>query len=346
MGGEPQIDISGAGNYLTAEEKVFQETVPVFINVRDRLSCLERLLKWLERAGHRNITLIDNASTYPPLVHFLDRTNYRTLRLKKNLGHTGLWRVKELRRILATQWFLYTDPDVIPSETCPLNAVVHLRRLLIDFPLYLKAGLGLRLDDIPNHYHLKQKVIDWERRLIGEEIAPNVFEADVDTTFALYRPGTPYVVGPSIRLQGIYLAQHLPWYADSCQPDDEERYYRSHASAGVTTWNVYGRERYQRTTDPGGVAAQLRTSPHALLERVLNSYPGRIVSVLAVLRDLSGKGKGYNLRKGNLTSEQARQNVIAIIASDDWRFAWQLTEPLRQVKSYFMSFLGHWLRLE
>lgn len=324
----------------TSEEQDFLETIPIFINVRDRLSCLEQLLKWLERAGHHNIILIDNASTYPPLLGFLEQCNYRTIRLKRNLGHTALWRVKELRSIIANHWFVYTDPDVIPTDRCPLNVVTYLHRQLQVFPFYLKAGLGLRLDDLPDCYHLKQQVIDWEQHLIGEEIAPDVFEADVDTTFALYRPGTPYITGPSIRVQGRHSAHHLPWYSDSSQVDEEERYYRSHASPGVTTWNVYGDEHYQDQDGigPGGVAAQIRSDPHAFLRKMLKTKPGRIVSLLAALRGLSGKGRRGWMRKDPLSPEQAQQTIVKIIASDDWIFAWRLTEPLRRARSRFISF--------
>jgi hypothetical protein len=330
---------SGAPDHSTPEEREFIKTVPVFINVRDRLSCLKQLLQWLERAGHCNITLIDNASTYPPLLQFFEQRNYRIIRLKQNLGHTALWRIKELRSITARQWFVYTDPDVIPADTCPLNVVAYLHRQLQEFPFYIKAGLGLRLNDLPDCYHLKQRVIDWEQQLIGKEIASDVFEADIDTTFALYRPGTPYTIGPSIRFQGRYSAHHLPWYMDSSQPDEEEQYYRSHASPGVTTWNVYGDERYQDKIDPGGVAAQIRSDPHAFLKRILRSKPGRIVSLLAFLRTLSGEERRGWLKEEPLTSEKAKQTIIDIIASDDWNFAWRLTDPLRRVKLRFISFL-------
>lgn len=344
MGCEPKSEALGAPSRSTPEEREFLETVPVFINVRDRLSCLMQLLKWLERAGHCNITLIDNASTYPPLVNFLDQSNYRTIRLRRNLGHTALWRVKELRSTIAKQWFVYTDPDVVPADTCPLNVVAVLRHRLQEFPFYLKAGLGLCLDNIPNSYHLKQRVIKWEQHLIGKEIAPDVFEADVDTTFALYRPGMPYITGPSIRLQGEYSARHLPWYSDSSQPDEEEQYYRRHASQGTTTWNVYGEEHYQEATVPGGIAAKIGSAPREFLNRMLRTATGRIASLLASLRVLSGKGRRDWVRKEPLTVEQARQAIANLIASDEWYFAWRLIDPLRRVKFRFISFFRNLLK--
>jgi|GEM_PF-2886097 hypothetical protein len=328
--------------YSTLEEAEFLKSVPVFINVHDRLSCLQQQLEWLRRAGHQNITLIDNASTYPPLLRFLNQGKYRAIRLKKNLGHTALWRLKELRGVIAKQWFVYTDPDVIPTAACPLDVVAYLHGLLQDYPFYLKAGLGLRLDDLPDCYHLKQQVIDWEQNLIGSEIAPDVFEADVDTTFALYRPGTPYIIGPSVRFQGRFAARHLPWYSDSSQPDEEERYYRSHASTGVTTWSVYGDTRNEREPGPGGVAAQISMDPHAFLEKILRSPVGRTASLLATFQALSGKSRHLWTKEEPSTLEQARERVLEIIASDDWINAWRLTAPLRQLKSRFTSVLRRW----
>jgi hypothetical protein len=332
MKGQSKSEALEDQSHLPWEEKSFIEKVPIFINVRDRLSCLEKLLKWLERAGHRNIILIDNASTYPPLLNFLGQSTYRTIRLKHNIDQTALWRVKELRSIIANQWFVCTDPDVIPSDICPLNAVAHLYGLLQTFPHYLKAGLGLQLDDIPECYHLKHHVIDWETKLIGEEIAPDVFEADVDTTFALYRPGTPYVIGPSIRVYGKYSAHHLPWYANSSQPDQEEQYYRSHALSYVTTWNVSEHTQSQDTTLPRRVTEQIRSHPDAVLKSILMSPRGRLFSLLAFLRGFSCKRNERRVRKDALTPKQRRQAILDIITSEEWALAWRLSEPLRHLK--------------
>jgi hypothetical protein len=334
-----ESEVPEALSNLTTEEKAFLETVPIFINVRDRLICLEKLLDWLERAGHRNITLIDNASTYPPLLSLLDQCKYRTIRLKRNLGNSALWRLKELRGVITNEWFVYTDPDVIPADTCPLDVVVQMRRMLQKFPFYLKAGLGLRLDDLPDRYHLKRAVIDWEQHLIGKEIAQEVFEADVDTTFALYRPGAPCTTGPSVRFQGRYSARHLPWYCDSSEPDEEERYYRNHALSGVTTWSVKGNERYQRKTVPGGIATRIRRDPHAFLKGIRRSGTGRIASLLAILRPCSSNGWRRLFEETSPTPEEARQTIVKVITSEDWNRAWRLTDPWRRAKYRLRSFL-------
>jgi hypothetical protein len=184
--------------------------------------------------------LLDNDSTYPPLKEFLAACPYRVVYLERNLGHTALWQMNEMRKLIFQNWFVYSDPDVIPVESCPLDAVGEFYRLLCRFPRFVKAGFGLRFDDLPPHYHLRSRVMEWEKNQYKEEIQPNVFEADIDTTFALYRPGTPYCYGPAIRTLGKYQARHLAWYVDSEKPDAEEIFYRSHAVSSVTTWNVSG----------------------------------------------------------------------------------------------------------
>ena len=44
--------------------------IPVFIICRDMVTPLGDLVAWLERNGHQRLILVDNASTYPPLVEY------------------------------------------------------------------------------------------------------------------------------------------------------------------------------------------------------------------------------------------------------------------------------------
>ena len=48
---------------------------PIFITTRDRLSSLLQLIDWFQSVGQRDIYLIDNDSSYPPLLDFFERTN-------------------------------------------------------------------------------------------------------------------------------------------------------------------------------------------------------------------------------------------------------------------------------
>lgn len=304
----------------TELERRFAKSVPIFINVRDRLEPLEKLLDWLEKAGHTNIVLINIASSYPPLLKFLQACPYRVVNLKRNLGPLALWMMPGLKKIIRQEWFVYTDSDVVPTESCPLDAVAYLYQLLQRFPNYMKAGLGLRLDDIPDRYQSKQKVIAWESGLYGRELAPGVFQADVDTTFALYRPRAPRTC-PAMRTRGQYEARHTPWYIDSANPDEEELYYHAHAWPVSRHWKLNGDDGGRPSVPPvpGGVASLFESDPQSLLARMLKSKSGRMMRAWKLVRSLFAKpARGW--RAGDYaTAAEAQQAILEIMRSDDWQ---------------------------
>ena len=64
---------------------------PILINVRDRVTPLRKLVSWLELAGHERITLLDNDSTYPELLTYLDASPHEVIRrLARTWGSRAL----------------------------------------------------------------------------------------------------------------------------------------------------------------------------------------------------------------------------------------------------------------
>ena len=63
-----------------------------------------------------------------------------------------------------------------------------------------------------------------------------MFLARIDTTVALYRPGSAFARGPALRTGWPYLFRHEPWYADSANPSDEDLYYAKSLPEGRGTW--------------------------------------------------------------------------------------------------------------
>lgn len=215
-----------------------QNSIPIIINNFNRLDCLKILLNRLEELGLKNIIILDNDSTYPPLLDFYSETSHRVVYLRKNLGYMALWKSDFFKEVENT-YYVYTDPDVVPVEDCPQNFLAHLQGLLKKYPKYEKIGLGLKIDDLPDFYANKEKVIAWESGFWKKELEPGVFDAHVDTTLALYRP---FAQGnaeecPAMRTGGIYMARHLPWYADTKNPSEEDVYYTNLISPGITMWS-------------------------------------------------------------------------------------------------------------
>lgn len=226
------------------------EQFPVIITVRDRLTPLVELLTWLDSVGQREIWLCDNASTFPPMVEFLKTTSYRVMFNNFNLGHRAPWLSGLVPELGTDHHFIVTDPDVIPIKECPKDVLPLFKRTLQQNPDIDKVGFSLKIDDLPDHYRHKKNVITWESQFWIDQFSSRFFRAPIDTTFAMYRPGSRHENGKSLRSAPPCVARHTPWYQDSNHPTDEEQYYAQHADALISNWN--GR------TLPANVQAKLR----------------------------------------------------------------------------------------
>lgn len=210
---------------------------PVIINVRDRITDLVALLQWLEKMGQENIWLCDNASTYPPLVEFLHSTSHHVLFNEINLGHRAPWLSGLVTELGLDSYFIVTDPDVVPCDDCPTDVFDFLQSSLETFQDVDKIGLSLRIDDIPQHYMHADEVVKWESQFWTKQIAPFLFAAPVDTTFAMYRPGEGHLNSKSLRSGPPYHARHMPWYQNSLHQTEEQQYYMEHADSFIINWD-------------------------------------------------------------------------------------------------------------
>lgn len=210
---------------------------PVLINVRDRLAPLTQLMERLEASGGCEIVLVDNASTYPPLLDYLNSTRHTVVRLERNLGARAPWISGLVHEYGFDRNYVVTDPDVVPDENCPDDFLDRFADLLERHPDVGRVGFGLRIDDLPDDLPRSAQVATWESQFWEVEREPAVYEADIDTTFALYRRAQPVRGSVALRTGFPYVARHLAWYEDPGQPNDEERYYRSHADQTVNSWN-------------------------------------------------------------------------------------------------------------
>ena len=219
----------------------FSRDIPVFIISRDRLKALKQLLNWCEKESLTNIIIIDNSSTYPPLLRFYSSVPHKVIGLSRNIGQTSPWVTGAVDVYAKDKPFIVTDSDIIPLPNAH-GAVRLFCKLLNDYPERIKAGFGLVIDDIPDSYALKDYVIAWESQFWQKEIEKDVYDADIDTTFAVNRQGIPYDIRDSLRTGGRFLARHETWYTDSKKPSAEMKYYRAHANKGIGSWGTNHKE--------------------------------------------------------------------------------------------------------
>jgi hypothetical protein len=212
---------------------------PIFINCRDRLTCTSKLVSWLEKAGHERIILVDNDSTYEPLLSWYQKIDHEVVYINGNAGQHAPWRVGLIDKYASGEYYVVTDPDIIPIEECPYDAVEYFRSALDRFPDRTKAGFNLKIDDIPDCFKFKNEVINHEKKYVDWEKTPdsNFIFAPIDTTFALYRPGATADISYSCRTKYPYIARHYPWYLDSDNPGEEEEFYINNASSTINSWS-------------------------------------------------------------------------------------------------------------
>ncbi len=211
--------------------------IPIIINNRNRLTFLKQLIAWLENAGYKNIYVIDNQSTYRPLLEYYQSTKHKIFFLNENTGFMALWKTPLFNQFKKS-YYVYTDPDVLPLNECPKNIIYELYKVLNKFSEIEKAGVALKINDIPDCYKNKPEVIRMESQWWKFEIEKNIYDAPVDTTFALYRP---FAEGnaeecKAYRLAGDFTFIHQPWYENSNSPTDEDIYYKNSVSGNSSYW--------------------------------------------------------------------------------------------------------------
>lgn len=213
-------------------------SIPNLIICRDRLTAPQALVGWLEAAGQERIILVDVQSTYEPLLEWLATTPHTVERIDENLGHQSPWLAGVVDRHGGDRSpYMVSDCDILPDEDCPVDAVEHCRDQLLGHPELVKVGLSLRIDDIADDYPQAAAVRQWERQFTEHSLSPELWAADVDTSFAVYRPGVPFSTRPAARTKPPYQARHLPWYMSAGRLAPDEAYYEEHARLGYTTWN-------------------------------------------------------------------------------------------------------------
>ena len=104
----------------------------VVINNRNRLTTTKNMVdKLLELNADEQIIIIDNGSTYPPLLEWYNNINNPNVAVhfEKNEGHLALW-ATQLDKQLG-EYFVYTDSDIILPDEFPNHCSIRGRDFCI-----------------------------------------------------------------------------------------------------------------------------------------------------------------------------------------------------------------------
>lgn len=210
---------------------------PIIILNRDRLTCTERLVDSLLLLGYDDITILDIASTYPPLLEYYKSCPVEVI-MADNIGHKGLWTAGYIDRWKNYSWIAVTDSDIQLHPDTPKGFIEQMITVAKDYRVG-KVGLAIEYKDITNEY--LRKIIYpiesnyWKQSLVHDRY--KVYNAPVDSTFCIVRPDQPFNYA-ALRIAD-WPIRHLDWYSDWNNLTEEEQYYMDHADATIATTKAH-----------------------------------------------------------------------------------------------------------
>jgi len=211
---------------------------PIFIISFNRYTMLKKLVDRLVEMKQTRIIIIDNKSTYQPLINYYNQINstFEIIYMPANYGHGVIGRVYRDPKFrekyqLGKVNFVYTDCDVVPVKECPVDFIEKFNEVLMKYPSIMKVGFGIKIDDLPDCFGGKRWVLNrhamhWRRKIADKDLNIDLYRSPLDTTFSYRRAGTfPGKDMRSLRTGSPYLVKHLPWYIDSSNLSEEDHYY-------------------------------------------------------------------------------------------------------------------------
>ncbi|OGS71079.1 MAG: hypothetical protein A3F91_02100 [Flavobacteria bacterium RIFCSPLOWO2_12_FULL_35_11] len=218
------------------------KSIPIIIISFNQLFYLKQMINFLKKHKYKNIIIIDNNSTYQPLLDYFDtiESTVTIHKLNENLGHLVFWKNKELFKKYSNGYYVITDPDIVPVENCPTDFVLHFKKILDRNDKIIKVGFSLKIDNIPESNPNRHKVIEWEQQFWKNKTIDGNYIADIDTTFALYKPKYEYkeqVFYKAIRTDKPYEAKHGGWYLDVKNLTEEQKFYFATCNES-SSWSI------------------------------------------------------------------------------------------------------------
>lgn len=204
--------------------------IPIILNNFNRLSTTKKLADDLSKLGYTNIHILDNNSTYPPLLEWYKSCPYTIKYCGANLGQLAIYNSNYINDFQG--WIAYSDSDIELNPFTPSGFIERMIEIA-EKHQYNKAGLALRIDDLPaTRYGIY--IQNQEAKYWTEKVEFQVYKAHVDTTFSIIKVGLPFQY-ESLRLAANYTARHIPWYQDYDNLTEEEIYYIEHCSSEFST---------------------------------------------------------------------------------------------------------------
>lgn len=217
-------------------ERNWHGTIPIYINNFNQFTTVKAMAEYFSTIEGTEVIVVDNNSTYPPLLEWYKSTNLCTVKmLGRNGGHQAPWRSgvilgpQEQQKKYGSIYYVVTDAD-LDITRCPKDLINVLVEGKINHKV-AKVGLSIEINDLPDGCPSKNAVVRWEGQYWGNRThyktknGTGFHHANTDTTFALYKNGEHgMTISPAIRADRPYTAKHKPWYITKENIDDEYKF--------------------------------------------------------------------------------------------------------------------------
>jgi hypothetical protein len=217
--------------------------VPIFIIFKDRVSVLLETLRNLYRYLRTpfEVVIIHDMSTYPVAVQFIDRLKdsgilvYETTRPWTDFDEfyqiiADL--VAHYMQYAASSYYVLTDPDCA-LDSAPWNLLLVYQTIMDELEVDV-VGAALRWDDFPESLagaNYEEKIARLPAQTFTyQERSYYYIDAQVDTTFAMYRKGPRLqrFAGKHIRMLPPLGVRHLDFYLEKNRlPPDYVEYHKA-----------------------------------------------------------------------------------------------------------------------
>lgn len=197
-------------------EKFFlKKNIPVLILCYNQLTFLKNMVAQVEKYT-KDIIVIDNCSTYKPLLdYYAEEFSYTLLAQKENFGHL-IYRSPLIKK-LTGEVYLLTDPDLQLHPHLPDNFIEKLFAISLHFQA-IRVGFALKIDSEnlrEGKFFYGHSIHEWEQRFwqykipYPEDPDMELYEGLIDTTFCLVNRRFS---NRHIRVAKDYTCVHIPWH--------------------------------------------------------------------------------------------------------------------------------------
>lgn len=225
--------------------------IPIIIPVFNNLTYTRDTVNFFHNMGQENIVLVDNASSYEPMIDYFKNVSndVNIITQNVNAGPRQFFEDKGVYSLLP-EYFIVTDPDLKFSNKLPTDFIDILIDVHNNFDVF-KVGSSLNLnllernvlDEVYSIWGKQNTIRNIEQGYYTNQVGSigedSIWSAPIDTTFALYKKSNfKNNFLEAVRIDGRFCVDHLGWLNPSPLPEEEYLFYINNLEKNISSTEV------------------------------------------------------------------------------------------------------------